>query len=249
MAPPWLTARPIAHRGLHDAAAGIIENTSSSCAAAVAAGYAIEVDLQRSADGEAMVFHDDTLERLTEASGPLAALTAAELQKVRFRATADAMMRFSDLLALVAGRVPLVVELKSRFDGDLRLAARAAEVAKTYAGPLALMSFDPEPIAALRRLAPGVPRGITAERHYEDAEWQGLPAWRKQALGNLMHLPATRAQFVAYWVRDLPTAATLAARHLLGLPILTWTVRTPEDRARAKRWADQMIFEGFRPEP
>ena len=104
MTPDWLTARPIAHRGLHDAADGVVENTLSSCAAAVAAGYAIEVDLQLSADGEAMVFHDDTLDRLTEATGPVAARTAAELQAVRFRATDDAMMRFSDLLTLVAGR-------------------------------------------------------------------------------------------------------------------------------------------------
>jgi glycerophosphoryl diester phosphodiesterase len=248
-APSWLTARPIAHRGLHDAAAGIIENTRSASAAAVEAGYAIEVDLQRSADGEAMVFHDDTLERLTEATGPVADRTAAELQAVRFRTTRDAMMRFSDLLTLVGGRVPLVVELKSRFDGDLRLATRAAEIASAYDGPLALMSFDPAPIAALRRLAPNIVRGITAERHYDDAEWHGLSAWQRQYLGNLLHLPRTRAQFVAFWVRDLPTAATLAARQLLGLPLLTWTVRTEEDRSRARRWADQMIFEGFRPEP
>ncbi|ALK09252.1 Glycerophosphoryl diester phosphodiesterase [Blastochloris viridis] len=247
MAPGWLTARPIAHRGLHDPAAGVVENTRSSCAAAIAAGYAIEVDLERSADGEAMVFHDDTLDRLTEATGPLAALSARELQAVRFRATGDAMLRFCDLLALVAGRVPLIVELKSRFDGDLRLAVRAAEVAAGYAGPLAMMSFDPDLVAALRRLAPDVVRGITAERHYDDAEWTGLTRWQKQRLGNLLHLPSSRAQFVAFGIRDLPSAATWLARHGLGLPLLTWTVRTNADRARARRWADQIIFEGLRP--
>ncbi|NJO54533.1 MAG: glycerophosphodiester phosphodiesterase [Bacteroidales bacterium] len=248
MTPDWLTARPIAHRGLHDAAGGIVENTRSACAAAVAAGYAIEVDLQLSADGEAMVFHDDDLDRLTETTGPVAARVARDLRSVRFRATADVMMRFSDLLTLVAGRVPLIVELKSRFDGDLRLAGRAAEVAAPYAGPLALMSFDPAQVAALRTLAPGIVRGITAERHYADPEWDHLPAWRKQVLGNLLHWPSSRAQFVAFCVGDLPTAATQIARRLLGLPLLAWTVRTPKDRARAGRWADQMIFEGFRPE-
>ncbi|WP_210247373.1 glycerophosphodiester phosphodiesterase family protein [Blastochloris sulfoviridis] len=247
MTPEWLTARPIAHRGLHDAADGVVENTLSACAAAAAAGYAIEVDLQLSADGEAMVFHDDTLDRLTEATGPVAERTAAELKAVRYRATDDGMMRFSELLSLVSGHVPLIVELKSRFDGDLRLVRRAAEIAAPYGGRLAMMSFDPALVAALRTLAPGIVRGITAERHYADPEWTGLSAMRKQVLGNLLHWPASRPQFVAFCVGDLPTVATELARRALAVPVLTWTVRTQKDRARAERWADQMIFEGFRP--
>src|SRR6516165_5123027 len=104
----WLTARPIAHRGLHDAAHGIIENTPSAVAAAVADNYGIEVDLQLSRDGEAMVHHDDALGRLTEGSAPLVALSAAELKRVAFRATADRMMTLGDLCDLVAARVTLV---------------------------------------------------------------------------------------------------------------------------------------------
>ena len=124
----WLIARPVAHRGLHDAAAGIIENTPSAFAAAVAGNYAIECDLQITADGEAMVHHDDALGRLTEGSGRLDAMTAADLKRVPFRATADRMITLGELCDLVAGRAPLVIELKSRFDGDQRLVARAAEV-------------------------------------------------------------------------------------------------------------------------
>ena len=119
----WLTARPVAHRGLHDAPNGIIENTPSAFAAAVAGNYAIECDLQISADGEAMVHHDDALGRLTDGSGRLDAMTAAELKRVPFRATADRMITVGDLCDLVAGRAPLVIELKSRFDGDRRLVA------------------------------------------------------------------------------------------------------------------------------
>ena len=126
--PGWLTARPIAHRGLHDAAGGVIENTPSAFLAAIGGNYAIESDLQLSADGEAMVHHDATLGRLTEGTARLDATTAADLKRVPFKATADRMLTLGELCDLVAGKVPLVIELKSRFDGDDRLAARAAKV-------------------------------------------------------------------------------------------------------------------------
>src|SRR4051812_33963263 len=120
-APDWLTARPVAHRGLHDAARGIIENMPAAAAAAIAGNFAIECDIQLSADGEAMVHHDGALGRLTDGSGPLLDKMAAELKQVAFRDTAERMMTLGDLCALVAGRVPLLVEVKSRFDGDRRL--------------------------------------------------------------------------------------------------------------------------------
>src|SRR5712691_7091538 len=120
----WLTARPIAHRGLHDAAAGIVENTRSAVEAAIAARYAVEVDLQITADGDAVVHHDEVLGRLTDGQGRIDALTAAELRHVRFRATADRMLTIGDLCDLVSGRAALVLEYKSRFDGDRRLVSR-----------------------------------------------------------------------------------------------------------------------------
>src|SRR5215468_981681 len=142
----WLTARPVAHRGLHDAANGIIENTASAFRAAIDAGFAIETDLQITADNEAVVHHDFALGRLTLGSRQLAAMTAAGLKEVPFKGTADRIMTFAEFLALVAGRTPLFIELKSRFDGDLRLVTRAAEVLKGYQGPAAVMSFDPTPV-------------------------------------------------------------------------------------------------------
>ena len=238
----WLTARPIAHRGLHDAAAGVIENTASAFQAAIAGGYGIECDLQVSADGEAMVFHDDALGRLTEGSGRLAALPSAELRRIAFKATADRMLTLGELCELVAGRAPLVIEIKSRFDGDLRLAARAAAVLAGYRGPVALMSFDPEPIAAVRKTAPALPRGLVAMRRAPDD-----PAAKASVLAYAGHLAAARPQFLAYRVADLTRLPPLIARHLLRWPLITWTVRTAADRARAARYADQIIFEGFRP--
>lgn len=236
----WLTARPVAHRGLHDAARGIIENTASAFAAAIAGQYAIECDLQLAGDGEAMVFHDETLDLLTEQQGPLAARSSHDLKTVSFKATADRMMMLGDLCTLVEGRVPLVIELKSHFNGDTRLAVRAAEVLQHYAGPVAVMSFDPAMISAIAGAAPGLPRGLVAERKLLSGNGIGTASY----LGAVFR---ARPHFVAWSVHDLPAGLPLLARYAFGLPLLTWTVRTEADRARASRWADQMIFEGFRP--
>jgi len=210
----WLIARPVAHRGLHDAQKGVIENTSSAFAAAIAGGYGIECDLQVSADGDAMVHHDEMLGRLTDGNGRLDALTAAELKRVPFKITADRMITLAELCDLVDGRAPLLIELKSRFAGDRRLVGRAAKVLAGYGGPAALMSFDPAAKDALALLV------------------QGLHA---------------RPQFIAYSVSDLPATLPTVARKVLGLPLLTWTVRSTDQRRTAERYADQMIFEGFRP--
>lgn len=242
----WLTARPVAHRGLHDAACGIIENAPSAFDAAVAAGYAIELDLQASADGEAMVFHDFTLDRLAEASGPLAARTAREIAAIALRGTADRILTLPALLARVRGRVGLVIEIKSDFSGDLRLAARACELVSGYEGPAALMSFDPAMVAEVARLEPAIPRGIIAQGAYPAAEWPGVGAMERLALPHLLHWPRSRFQFINYRVRDLGRPAVRIAR-ALGMPVLAWTVRTPEDRAAVAHGADQMVFEGFRP--
>jgi glycerophosphoryl diester phosphodiesterase len=242
----WLTARPIAHRGLHDGVSAI-ENTASTFRAAIEGGYAIETDVQISADGEAMVHHDFALGRLTLGSRHLAAMTAAGLKEVPFKATTDRMMTLAELCEFVAGRVPLVIELKSRFDGDIRLVKRAAEVVKACVGPAALMSFDPAPIAALREFAPDLPRGMVAERRYKDSEWYELTPAQKRSLAFLLHGFQTRPHFVAYHVKDLPSPGPWIARNIFGRPLLTWTVRTPEDQESANRRADQMIFEGFRP--
>jgi glycerophosphoryl diester phosphodiesterase len=243
----WLIARPVAHRGLHDAARGVIENTPSAFTAAMAGNYAIECDIQISTDGEAMVFHDQTLERLTEGAGRLDAVSAADLKRVAFRGSSDHMITLGELADLVADRAALLVEIKSRFDGDLRLAKRAAEVLAGYRGRVALMSFDPAPIAALRTLAPSLPRGIVAERRYTHPEWSPLSARTKRALAYFQHALQSRPQFIAYSVNDLASAIPRLARNVLRLPLLTWTVRSDVDRERASRYADQMIFEGFRP--
>jgi glycerophosphoryl diester phosphodiesterase len=246
-APAWLTARPIAHRGLHDRVKGIVENTLSAADAAIAGNFAIECDVQDSADGEAVVFHDHTLERLTDQHGPVRARTAAELTGLSIAATADRIVTLQTFLDRVNGRVPVIVEIKSRFDGDLGLTRRVAEIASGYGGPVALKSFDPAVVAALRDIAPDLPRGIVAQGSYEGEEWRSLSDAMRHSMANLLHLPQTRPDFISWWVGDLPLGAPLL-RQVGGLPIMTWTVRTDEDRRRAAAHADQMVFEGFRPD-
>jgi glycerophosphoryl diester phosphodiesterase len=246
-APDWLTARPVAHRGLHDRARGIVENMPGAALAAINGNFAIECDVQLTGDGEAMVHHDDALGRLTEGSGALLGLTATSLKEVRFKDTSERMMSLADLCILVRGRVPIIVEVKSHFDGDRRLVQRMAEVLTSYSGPVAGMSFDPDQVVALREMLPELPRGIVAQRHYTEADWPEATPAQREGMRHLKHALRTQPHFVAYWVNDLPAPAPSIARHIFGLPLLTWTVRTAEQRTRASRYADQMIFEGFQP--
>jgi glycerophosphoryl diester phosphodiesterase len=246
-APDWLTARPVAHRGLHDRTRGIIENMPGAALAAIDGNFAIECDIQLTADGEAMVHHDDELGRLTEGSGALLRLTSTALRDVHFKDTPERMMSLADLCILVRGRVPIIVEVKSHFDGDRRLVKRMAEVLASYSGPVAGMSFDPDQVVALREMIPERPRGIVAQSDYTEADWPEATPAQREGMRHLKHVLRTRPHFVAYWVNDLPAPTPWIARHIFGLPLLTWTVRTAEQRTRAGRYADQMIFEGFRP--
>jgi glycerophosphoryl diester phosphodiesterase len=251
-APAWLTARPIAHRGLHDRAAGRIENSTGAALAAIEKDFAIECDVQLSSDGEAMVFHDFSLERLTGETGKVAERTARELGAIELAGSNDRIVSLAAFLDLIAGRTPLVVEIKSRFEQDLRLARRVAEVVRGRPAPIAIKSFDPDVIAFLqgRRTDLGLqeaPLGIVAEADYGQADWKFLSYDRQVELPNLLHFESTRPDFLSWRVDDLPHAAPHLFRVALGRPVMTWTVRTPEQRARAARWADQMVFEGFTP--
>jgi glycerophosphoryl diester phosphodiesterase len=247
-APDWLTARPVAHRGLHDEVRGIVENMPGAARAAIAGNFAIELDIQLTADGEAMVHHDDELGRLTEGSGALRKKSAAELRQVAFKNTPERMMSLADLCTLVAGRVPLVIEVKSHFDGDRRLVRRMAEVLSSYDGLAAGMSFDPDQVEALRELIPSRPRGIIAERHYSESDWPEATPAQRATMTHMRHAFHTQPHFVAYWVNELPAVAPWIARNIFRCPLLAWTVRTAEQRTRAETYADQMIFEGFHPD-
>ncbi|PLX36834.1 MAG: glycerophosphodiester phosphodiesterase [Hyphomicrobiales bacterium] len=244
----WLTRRPVAHRGFHDKAAGRVENTLSAVDAAIERGFSIEVDLQASSDGVPMVFHDFTLDRLTDESGPLPARTAAQLNAIRISGTDDHIPTLAELLDRVAGRVGLVIEIKSDFRTPPVLIPAIAAQLRTYDGPAVVMSFDPRVVEGFRRNAPDLPRGIVAEKTEPDEEWGDATAFQRFMLRHMLHAPWSRPHFVAYHVKALPAPGPWVMRKVFGKPLLTWTVRTAEDRATAARHADQMIFEGFDPE-
>ncbi len=241
-----MTARPIAHRGLHDAASGIIENSYSAFEAAVDGEYAIECDLQVTSDGTAVVFHDTTLDRLaTDASGKVKDHCADELAKLRLTGTSDRILRLEELLHQIDGKVPLILELKSLWDGDGRLAQFVSDCARGYAGPLATMSFDPQPIAQLREFSPDLVRGVVSDGTV-DAEWQRLPLPERLRLRRFAHLDSTRPHFLSYDVRRLPSPASRWFR-LAGKPVICWTVRSEQMLKHARHYCDQVTFEGFRP--
>lgn len=245
----WLTARPVAHRGFHAAATGRIENTPSAIAAAAERGFSVEIDVHLSADGKVFAFHDHTLDRLTEGTGPVVARTMAELQATPFRSTTDRIPRLEEVLEIIGGRSTLVIEVKSRFAGiQTDLVEAIAGVLSASRDPVAVMSFDPRIVADFARIAPGLTRGIVADDAADEKDYGSFDAETRAGLASLDHLAWSRPQFVAYWVKLLPNAVSRRVREELKLPLLTWTVRTPEDRAAATAHADQMIFEGFDPE-
>ena len=227
-----LIARPFAHRGLHGA--GRIENSRAAFEAAIEARHGIELDVQASGDGQAMVFHDEELGRLTvEPHGYIRGRAAADLTRIRLRESDETIPTLPDILALIAGRAPLLIEVKApgREVGALGRAVAAA--LKDYTGPVAVMSFNPEIGRWFARHEPARLRGLVVTE--KGRKWRGWLARR-------LALWRSKADFLAYDIRDLPSAFAESAQRR-GLKVLTWTVRSVKDRARAAEHADQIIYE------
>lgn len=238
---------PIAHRALHDRARGVIENSPSAIRAAVKAGYGIEIDLQLSLDGVPMVFHDEELDRLTEETGLVNARSAAELGRIRLKGSSDTIPTLPEVLALIGGKVPLLIEIKDQTmvmgPTDGKLEAATAEALKGYEGDVALMSFNPHSIAHMARLAPHLPRGITTSA-YDPDDWAPLPEEVCDRLRPIPDFDATGSSFISHEGRDLgrDRVAELKAQ---GAKILCWTIRSAADEALVRRVADNVTFEGY----
>jgi glycerophosphoryl diester phosphodiesterase len=241
--------RPIAHRGLHEARHGIIENTGPAFEAAIAADYGIECDVRPIRDGLPVIFHDQKLNRLIEGRGPLAAVKERELRTLHHRIGGTRILTLADFLDLVKGRVPLLIEIKSEWQPpDRDFLASISSLVSRYRGPIALMSFDPAVMVAVRSLAPSIPRGIVSGS-YAGAGWWSRMISRKRAaaLRNLLESGPVAPDFYAYQVDALPAPVIEYARRVSGLPLFAWTVRTGKQRRIAEVWADAMMFECFRP--
>jgi glycerophosphoryl diester phosphodiesterase len=227
-----LGAVPFAHRGLHGD--GRVENSNGAFRAAAEAGYGIEMDVQLSRDGWAMVFHDDKLDRLTNKSGPLAALSAAELRSIRLYTSNEVMPTLGEALQIIGARVPVLIEIKAPNRHVAALCEAVAKALEDYAGPVGVMSFNPEVGAWFARRAPERLRGLVVSE-------QGKKGLRGR-IERRLALWRSRADFLAYDIRDLPSDFASLAR-FAGSAVYTWTVRTDEERARAADFADQIIFE------
>ena len=246
-APYWLTARPIAHRGLHDRAKGVIENTCGAARAAIARGYAIECDVGLTQDEELIVFHDDNLERLTDGTGDIAEHTLEQLKALTLKDSDERIPTLQEFLSVIADQVPLILEIKRRYDGETEIVRLIANVLRSYEGRVAIKSFDPELVIATRALMPDRPRGFIGESVYDDPEWDTLSADQKRRFIALDDMAAMAPDFLSWYIKDLDQPNVQMVRHSLGLPVMSWTVRTNENREKAKIFADQMVFEGFQP--
>ena len=233
-APDWLTARPIAHRGLHGP--GLPENSLGAFEAAIEGGFAIECDLQPAEDGTPMVFHDPVLGRLTGEDGRVDGRNVSELTAMRLAGTNERVPTLPAMLELVADRVPIVLELKGPQADPARFVRAVAEALAGYGGRAALMSFDHDLARMFGADVPDRPRGLTAEGG--DEAFDAHTAIYGEA----------DLSFVSYHVDALPCRFVSQVRGR-GDPAITWTVRTPEQVATTMRHADQMTFEGFIPSP
>lgn len=243
--PDFLTM-PLAHRGLHDVKDGRPENSRAAIKAAIAAGYGIEIDLQLSADQQAMVFHDYALDRLTGANGPVQALRGDQLSSIQLLGGDEGVPDLTEVLELVAGQVPLLIEIKDQ-DGAMGedlgpLEAAAAKVLAAYDGPVGLMSFNPHSVALMAELLPDVPRGIVTSAYRTD-DWP-LSTETCDHLRGIPDFDRVDASFVSHEVNDLdrPRIAELKAS---GANILCWTVKSAAQEAQAREVAQNITFEQY----
>lgn len=233
-APDWLTKWEYAHRGLHSP--GVPENSLAAARAAIDAGMGIECDVQRSLDKQAMVFHDFDLARLTDGAGLTEVFTADELGKLYLQATEERPVRLSKLLEEVAGKVPLLIEIKSRAEYDVAHSCSAvAEKLADYDGDHAVMSFDPKVGQWFAENSPDTVRGLVCT---DTLDLGFLGAWRAKGA-----IEMAAPDFLAMDIRDLPSAFMTLWRES-GRPLLSWTIRSAELREKALAEVDALVSEG-----
>ena len=245
--PASILARPFAHRALHDAGDGRPENSLLAVRAAIEVGYGIEIDLQLSRDGKAMVFHDYRLDRMTVESGLLRDRTAEELGQISLNDSGDRIPELDDVLAMVDGQVPLLIELKDQ-DGALGpdvgpLEQAVADALSGYRGDAAVMSFNPHSLFKLKALLPATPRGLTTEDFVLADDWD-IPLERRQELNEIGDFEAADACFISHNHRHLAMGRVKELKDD-GAAVLCWTVKSPEDEAEARRIADNVTFESY----
>ena len=244
--PEKLLTTPIAHRGLHTD--GIPENSLAAFEEAAKCGYPVETDVRFTRDGTLVTFHDDTVDRMTDASGNVSAFPLAQLRELRLAGTQERIPLFEECLETIAGRVPLLLEIKDMPGVSGKEVAEAvyAVIRKFPALEYAVQSFQPAYPAAYKKLCPDVMCGMLGiDKTYTKEDFHGSPFWRVKAklLPDVCMRTAKKLDFISYFTENYPSAKLAAFRGAK----FAWTVRTPEEMARVKQYADNVIFEGFRP--
>ncbi len=246
--PDGLLRVPIAHRALHDADAGRPENSLAALRAAIDAGYPAEIDLQLSSDGQAMVFHDYALDRLTSEKGAIRQRSARELGDILLNNSDETIPTLARVLEEVGGRVPLLIEVKDQ-DGALgtgvgQLERAVARDLARYDGEAAVMSFNPHSVAALRALAPDLPLGLTTGPLRKES-WGLVPEAVRKRLREIPDVKTVDADFISHHANELAHPRVKEIRDS-GIPVLCWTIRDDKAEAKAREYADNVTFEGYR---
>lgn len=244
--PAAFLTTPIAHRALHDMSDGRPENSRAAIRAAISAGYGIEIDVQRSADDVAMVFHDYDLARLTRHTGPVAGQSAADLEKVDLTGGDEGIPTLREVLDLVSGAVPLLIEIKDQ-DGAMGprvgpLEQAVASALQGYKGPVAVMSFNPHAVEKMAELAPEIPRGLVTSAH--KANYWKLPGARRAELREIPDYDRLGCSFISHDWRDLKRQRVVDLK-AQGARILCWTIKSPEEEAEARKIAENITFERY----
>jgi glycerophosphoryl diester phosphodiesterase len=247
MLPKSFLARPLAHRAYHDKAHGRVENSLSAVKSAIEHGYGIEIDVQLASDGVAMVFHDYDLRRLTREQGPLAQRSSAQLAQIPLMGDSTMIPTLAQVMDLVAGRVPVLIELKDQ-DGGLGpntgpMGKAVAQVLEPYKGPVAVMSFNPHAMAEMGRLLPDVPRGLTTGL-FNPTDWPTIAQPTLERLSQIPDYSHVGASFISHYHQELdhPRVSELNTQ---GAAILCWTIRSTEEATAAREYADNITFEGY----
>ena len=235
----WL-CQPFAHRGLHDYSSHIIENSGAAILLAIQKKYAIEIDLQASLDHEPMVFHDLSLERLTNLGGKLREKHSKELKEITYKNSSDKILSLSDILLLVNRQVPILIEIKKSDCNEILFCQNIAENLRNYKGLYAVMSFHPNLIYNCLEVFPDMPRGLIFSNYKRNRY-----AWPRFLMLWSSWQRLIAPQFIAYDVKDIAGITPYIIKHVLGLKLLTWTVRNQTQLKSLQSWVDAPIFEGF----
>jgi len=232
----WLKDKAFAHRGLHSPQKNIVENSMSAFDNAAQYGYGLELDVLLSKDNKAIVIHDETLDRLTHETGKIIEHSSSELSKINLRNSKDNIPTLKEVLDQINGSVPILVEIKGDQEKFSEIAEAVFRDMKNYKGNIAVMSFYPEIISRFKTLSPNTLCGLVATS-INDAS---LPTEYFDVNKQISLL--NTVDFMAYDIRALPNNATETYRKL-GKPVLTWTVRSDQNRSKAKQYTDNIIFE------